>query len=216
MNYSLASMILSVILIAVCCFGCTESEKQPSRSKELKNSPVNRSADLPPTPTSENVPISEALTYVNLGVDIPENYSQTTGIRIIGAPDGVQGFHAIFNDPNTNESIHIVNEYGFDRRPNNARRGAAKAYLNATIKNYSENGFALDRDVLNEIKTTIDEFDFANGMTQTLPFENKEGLKIYVRLRILFTEKAVCITTSSLDRQRFEDMNRIADGISIK
>ncbi len=117
---------------------------------------------------------------------------------------------------NTNESIHIVNEYGFDRRPNNARRGAAKAYLNATIKNYSDSGFSLDRGVLKEITATIEEYDFANGMTQTLPFENKEALKVYVRLRILFTEKAVCTTTSSLDPQRFEDMNRVADGISIK
>lgn len=209
-------LLLLMMLVAMGCSESPDSGKTQAQAATTGDrQPEPASKPGPFTPTPQEVPLSQSLQHVDMSTEIPANFSNISSIYALVSPE-LEAWHAIFTDPDTTESIHIFSEDGFDRRPNNARRGTAKAVLNSTVKKYIDAGFALDPDVKAQITATINDFDYSNGMIQTLPFENEDNVKVYVRIRMLFTHKAVCITTTSTDADRFATMNKIADGISIK
>ena len=165
--------------------------------------------------TPMEAPLSETLQCVEFEIEIPEKFSSVNSIKAKIGPNN-EALHAIYVDPKTQDSIHVFTQVHGKRMVNAARRGAAKAYLNSTIKRYSIAGFALDESILSEIRETVDDFDFSDGMTKELLFTNTEGTTVWVRMRMMFLDDALCVTTTSTAQARIKELNLIADGISLK
>lgn len=157
----------------------------------------------------------EALRHLDLPADIPSRFTEKQAIRVTKEGREI-ALSMVYVDSESTDFIHLHTETGFDRSSHAARRGAAKAYCNTTISDYTKRGYRLVSTEPSGLVQNFDAFDFANEMRVTLTFEDQEGGLRYAKLRIFFTKLGFVAVSHSDDLERLEEVQAFINQLKPK
>jgi hypothetical protein len=150
-----------------------------------------------------------AAKYFSTESSPPSEFQQAT-FRVDGS-EGAIGINSLYFNAANNDRVQVAAEIGFDRSSNAARRAAAKAYVNELASTFRRQNFELSEMHPENLVDDFDQVDFAEPLTVSFVFASNENAKVFVRMRVFFTDHGFCVTTVSDNAERLKTLNEWAD-----
>lgn len=160
-----------------------------------------------------SIAVEQALEHLTLSTPVPERFQSREAVRALNGEKKEIALQATFFDQESGEWMQLHTETGFDRSLNAARRGAAKAYCNSTIEQYSKRGYELVEISPKELIKDFDSFDFSKEMNVRFTFKGETGELRYVKLRIFFSNLGFLVGVHSSNLERLNSLDEFVKGV---
>lgn len=167
----------------------------------------------PVTQEAVSIGVEQALENLTLKIPVPKRFRSAEAVRALNAEKKEIAMQATFFDQDSEEWLQLHTETGFDRTINAARRGAAKAYCNSTIEQYSKRGYELVEVSPKELIKEFDSFDFSKEMNVMFTLKGETGELRFVKLRIFFSNLGFFVGVHSNNLERLNSLDEFVKGV---